>query len=60
MTVLGLLSLSFLLIIIFIFERAHKWGRGRERRRQRIRSGLSTDSSEPDAGLELAHLEIMT
>ena len=34
--------------------------RGRERRGQRIRSGLCTDSRQPDAGFELTHCEIMT
>ena len=29
----------------------HKWGRGRERGRQRILSRLCTDSTEPDVGL---------
>ena len=36
------------------------WGKGRERGRLRIQRGLCTDSSEPDVGLELTNLEIMT
>ena len=41
-------------------ERESQWGRGRQRGRQRIPTGLCTDSREPDAGLELMNYEIMT
>ena len=45
---------------MFIFEKQHEQGRGRERGRQRIGSRLSTDSRESDVELELPNLEIMT
>ena len=35
-------------------------GRGRERRAQRILSGLCAVSGEPDEGLELMNHEVMT
>ena len=37
-----------------------KWGKGKERGRQRIPSRLCTISTEPDAGLERMNCEIMT
>ena len=37
-----------------------KWGRGRDRREQRIPSRLCADSTEADVGLELTDCEIMT
>ena len=51
--------------MVFIFERErereHKWRRGRQRGGQRTGSGLCADSSEqPNVGLELLNLEIMT
>ena len=42
------------------FERQHKWGRGRERGRQRIPSRLHTASIEPNMGLEPTNGEILT
>ena len=36
------------------------WSRGKERRGQRIQSGLHADSSEPNMGLELMNHMIMT
>ena len=45
---------------MFIFERESKWGRGRERGRQRIWSGLCADSRKPDPGLKLTNCEIIT
>ena len=33
-----------------------KWGRGRERERQRILSRLCAESGKPDAGLQLMNL----
>ena len=53
-------------MFFFTFEREKervrelKQGRGRERRGQRIQSGLSDDSREPDVGLELKNSRIMT
>ena len=49
----------FNVFYLFLKERGKecKWGRGGERGRQRIRSGLCT---EPDAGLEPANQEITT
>ena len=45
---------------MFIFERDVYTSReGAERKAQRIRSGLYTDSSKPHAGLELMNHEIM-
>ena len=41
-------------------ERAYEWGRVRERRGQRIRSGLRADSRKPDVGLELTSCELTT
>ena len=38
----------------------HKWGRGREREKERIPSRLQAVSAEPDAGLKLTNCEIMT
>ena len=40
-------------------ERACEWGRGRERGRQRIWSGLCTESGEPNVGLEPMNHGIM-
>ena len=37
----------------------HAQGKGRERGRQRILSGLCTDGAETDAGLEPTNREIM-
>ena len=48
---------------MFIFERESKStqaGAGAERQGQRIRSGLCTDSREPNVTLELRNHEIMT
>ena len=42
---------------MFIFEREHDWGRGRERETEDPR-GLCTASREPDAGLELKISEL--
>ena len=41
-------------------ESAHEQGRDRERRRERIPSRLLAVSTEPDKGLRLTNLEIMT
>ena len=41
-------------------EREHEQERGRDREGQRIRSGICTDSPEPDAGLQLTNHEIVT
>ena len=39
----------------------HKWGRGRQiGKRERIPSRLQAVSAEPDVGLEVTNLEIMT
>ena len=46
--------------LVFIFEREHEWGRGRERGRQRIPRRLRAVSTEPDAGLALTDREIIT
>ena len=40
-------------------ERDCKWGRGREKGRNRIQSRLQAVSKEPNVGLELTNLEIM-
>ena len=42
------------------FETEREWGRGRERRRERIPSKLHAVGTEPDAGLNLTNCEIMT
>ena len=44
---------------VCIFESV-KVGGGAERRGQKTQIRLCTDSSEPDVGLELMNLEIMT
>ena len=41
-------------------ESEHEQRRGRERRRQRIPRTLLAVSTEPDSGLELVNLEIVT
>ena len=41
-------------------ETEHERGRGRERGRHRIPNRLQAVSTEPDVGLELTKLEIMT
>ena len=41
-------------------ERAHKTGRGRERRRERMPSRLRTVRAEPHMGLELTNHKVMT
>ena len=41
-------------------ERAHKWGRGRKKGRERIPSKPCAVSTEPNMGLDLTNLEIMT
>ena len=41
-------------------ERESKWGRGREKGRERIPSRLHTVSTEPNVGLQLTNSEIMT
>ena len=41
------------MLIIFERERERKNGEGRERGRQRIQSGLHTDSTESEVKLEL-------
>ena len=41
-------------------ERAHRWGRGSEGRRERIPSSLCAVSAESHAGLELANCKIIT
>ena len=54
-------SMSFFkCLFIFEGESESEQGRGREKGRQRIQSGLCTDSGEPDAGLELMNREIVT
>ena len=50
----------FFLNVLFIFEKEHEHGRGTERGRQRIQSGLCAVSGEPDVGLEPMNYEIMT
>ena len=52
--------MHFFKFIYFERKRAHKQGRGRERRRERISSRLHAVSTEPDMGLNLTNLEIMT
>ena len=49
----------FFFLMFYIFLREHSRGEA-ERGGNRIRSGLCTDSSEPDVGLELMNWEIMT
>ena len=41
-------------------ENACKWGRGRERGKERLQNRLYTVSVEPDEGLKLTNGEIMT
>ena len=41
-------------------ENEPEWGRGRERRRERISSRLHAVSTEPDVGLNFMNHEIMT
>ena len=52
-----LLHISLFLSSFIYFEREResmcKWGRGKERGRERIPSRLHTTSAEPDAGLQL-------
>ena len=53
---------AYLFIYLFI-DRQYEQGRGRERGRHRIRSGLQAPSyvsTEPHVGLELTNCEIMT
>ena len=54
----------FLNVYSFLREKgrahANKGGTERERGRQKIRSGLCTDSRELNAGLELTNPEIVT
>ena len=51
----------FFFNVLFLRESKHEQGRGRERGRETEgRSGLCTDSSEPDAGLELTNPQITT
>ena len=52
--------LFFFNVYLFLREREHKWGRDRERDIHRISSRLQAVSAEPDVGLELTDLEIMT
>ena len=53
------LVLFFFKCFIFIFE-TERWGVGRKKRdRERLPSGLCTDSREPDVGLEPTNCEIM-
>ena len=52
--------LNFFNVYLFLGGGAQAHGGGAERRGQRIQSGLHTDSSKPDAGLELKNHEIMT
>ena len=47
-------------IYLFLRERQQVRERQRERGRQRIPSSLHAVSAEPDVGLELMNLEIMT
>ena len=51
---------NFLKMFLFIFERDSISRGGAEIEGQRIRSGLCTDGSEPDVGLELMTCKIMT
>ena len=52
-----MVTFLFLNILRFIFEREeeymHEHGRGGEQGRQKIQSGLCSDSSEPSVGLEI-------
>ena len=58
------LYFTYLLIYTYFWEReresALEWGKGRERKGERIWSRLYADSREPDVGLELMNSEIMT
>ena len=51
-----------MLMFIYFREREgeHEWGRGRERGKQKIPSGLCADSRECDVRLKLKNLEILT
>ena len=49
-----------MIICLFLRARESKQGRGRKRGRERIPSRLRSVSTEPDVGLELTNLEIMT
>ena len=53
-------SLALFYFFKLIFEREITSGGGTQRGGQKSRSGLCTESSKPDAGLELTNLEIMT
>ena len=55
-----MLNLLFFFKCLFIFERERESKGAAERRGQRIRGGLCTDSREPDAGLELTNHEMAT
>ena len=56
----GMLNLLSFFKCLFIFERERESKGAAERRGQRIRGGLCTDSREPDAGLELTNHEMAT
>ena len=45
---------------VYWFWERGEWERGSKRGRERTPSRLCTDSTEPDAGLDLRNLEIMT
>ena len=46
-----LVLLSFLFFNVYLFLREHQWGRGRERRGQKIQSKIRIDNSEPNTSL---------
>ena len=53
----------FLKVYLFLRERKHTWGKGREREgdtESEAGSRLLAVSAKPDAGLELTNCEIMT
>ena len=55
--------LLFFVLGLFIYserQREDKWGRGRERGRERLPNTLPTASAEPDVGLEPTNCEITT
>ena len=56
-----ILSFFFKIFNIYLFlQRDSKWGKGKERGRERILRGLSDVSAEPDEGLHPTNCEIMT
>ena len=53
-------AIFYLFFNLFLREREHKQGRGREKSRERIQSSICTISAELNAGLKLTNCEIRT